>query len=86
MRMTETELNVLLSPLGLQLGDYCHVHRWPDSDPCDPWSVGHLCAVEISKSGIYFKVSGDGCLDRWFPCCEKITAEQGAELLARDRR
>lgn len=79
--MTKPKSNDLLASLKMQIGDYCHAHRWCDSDPHDPFAVGFLYAVMISKTQILFKLQGDGVPDRWFRHCEKITQEQGKKLL-----
>ena len=76
----------LLAPLGLNIGDYCHAHRWSDQDPNDPFAVGFLKTVIITKSGPSFALEGDGVPERFFPHCEKITPEEGVCLLARNQQ
>lgn len=65
----------------MEIGDYCHAHRWSDKDPMDPWSVGYLVAIHILKNGTYYQLDFG---PRWYPYCEKITEAQGKEILKRN--
>ncbi len=68
----------------LKIGDYCHAHRWSDSDPFDPFAVGFLKEIRVSKEGNFYLLEGEGVPERWFPHCEKITEQEGRDLLARN--
>lgn len=68
---------------GMKVGDYCHAHRWADAKPEDPWAVGFLKSIIITKSGILYVLEGEGVPQRPFQHCSKITAVEGEKLLRR---
>lgn len=65
----------------LKIGDYCHASYWSDGDPNDPWSIGFLSEILKTKRGIYYKLEGEGVVNRWFHHCKKITLKQGEKTL-----
>lgn len=83
--MTPVGNQLLLEFTGVKIGDYCHAHAWSDADPDDPWAVGYLHSVLITRKGFFYKLEGEAVPDRWFRYCEAITAEQGEKLLARSK-
>lgn len=67
----------------LEIGDYVLATKWGDGDPCDQFCVGFVSGF-LNKSTLrYDIVDGDGNLFRGngFRRAEKITAEEGEELL-----
>lgn len=81
--LMEYNTDEIMKCLGLNFGDYCHVYSCADKDPMDPWAVGNLRAVRIVNNYVRFQVkAGDGD-GRWFSHCEKITKDEGEELLKR---
>lgn len=66
----------------MNVGDYCHAHRWSDKDPADPWAVGYLRAMHIFKDKTYYEIDS---IARWFPHCEVITEAEGNEILSRNK-
>ena len=83
MKITEKKITTVLKPLRVNIGDYCHVHRWGDKDPNDPFAVGWLFCVMIQKDVVYYQVKAEDGTSRFFKHCEKITGKQGKELMER---
>ena len=75
---------MVIPQIDLEWGDYCHGYRWSDKDVDDPWAVGFLNCIMITKDGLrYNLVDEDQKTFGWFSHCEKITVEEGVRLLFR---
>ncbi len=83
MEKHDSKVPGIMELLGFEFDDYCHCHQWPDASPNDPWCVGVLAGVLVTKSGIFFQLKGKGVPDRWWQRCSKITEGEGERLLMR---
>ena len=66
----------------LPVGSYVLATKWEDGDPGDHFFVGFVSGY--TRHGRYLIADGDGKIQRanWFRRAEKITADEGAALVA----
>lgn len=58
-----------------KIGQYVLATHWRDKNPNDPWSVGLVYEILITKDVTYYKIEGDA---RWWRHCFSISREEGA--------
>lgn len=61
-----------------------HRHRWGDKDPRDRFAVGYIRSIRIADGPVLFMLQDDGVTERWWAHCEKVTEQQGMDLLKRE--
>jgi hypothetical protein len=57
-----------------KIGEYVLVTKWSDKDPKDPWRVGFVTALIITKDRIRYRVDDD---IREYKHCWRISEEEG---------
>jgi hypothetical protein len=68
----------------INLGDYVLATTYIDEDPNDPWRVGFVCKIVLTRRGVSYVVGekdGTWTDKREYRHARKITQEEGDEWL-----
>ena len=61
-----------------KIGEYVLVTKWGDKDPYDPWYVGFVTHIILSRNGYSYRVKGS---DRYWRNIFRITEEEGKDWI-----
>lgn len=60
-----------------KIGEYVLLSRWSDHDVYDPFEIGFLTQIRITKQTTYYSIG-----EREFKNCFRLTPKEGKEILS----